>query len=45
MAAKGKAKSRKSSPRTSVKDLRIQKTNAHKVKGGMTPGPETLSGR
>jgi len=44
MAAKAKGKSKKSAVRTTgVKDLRVHKTNAHKVKGGMTPGPETIN--
>jgi len=43
MAARARGKSKKSAGKTSVKDLRVQKKNAHKVKGGMTPGPETIN--
>ena len=45
MAAKGKEKSKKTgSAKVAMKDLRVRKEQADKVKGGAaTYGPETLS--
>ncbi len=42
MSTKSNAKKSKAAPKASLKDLKVKKNGADKVKGGATFGPEAL---